>query len=261
MGLMLRYEQGVRTHVGRVRKINEDSVLARPRDGLWAIADGMGGHARGQWASATIVRALDGVVLPDAFDDAVAAVTATLEAANAEICRAGHEAGGAIGSTVVALLIRDDRYAVLWAGDSRAYRCRDRLLAGLTTDHSQVEQMVASGLLERDEADNHPMAHVLSRAVGVRETLLLDRIEGDVAAGDVFLLCSDGLSRLVSPLEIETRLIDTPPAIVAGALIACALERGAPDNVSVAVIGCDATTLVELGQRPAGEGKGERATW
>ncbi|NIJ32476.1 PP2C family protein-serine/threonine phosphatase [Sphingomonas oligoaromativorans] len=247
MAPTLRFEQGVRTHVGAVRKINEDSHLARPQDGLWAVADGMGGHIKGQWASSTIVRALSGVSLEGGFEDAAASVISALESANGEIYQAAWEAGGAIGSTVAVLLIRGARCAVLWAGDSRVYRCRDRVLQPLTTDHSQVEQMVASGLLDRAEADNHPMAHVLSRAVGVREALVLDRIDAEVEAGDVFLLCSDGLSRMVRAPEIQNLLVDKPPRAVAARLVDMALDRGAPDNVTVAVVGCDATTMVEVG--------------
>jgi len=245
MAPVFRFEQGVRTHVGNVRKINEDSHLACPLDGLWAIADGMGGHAKGQWASSTIVRALSATVLPDDFEAAASAVRKALESANGEIFEAAWEAGGAIGSTVVVLLIRAGRYAVLWAGDSRVYRCRDRALVPLTTDHSQVEQMVASGLLDRSEADNHPMAHVLSRAVGVRETLTLDRVDGDVMAGDVFLLCSD-LSDVITDDTIElTMRSHDDPTECGRRLVRLTLSAGAPDNVTVAVIGCDATTMVE----------------
>jgi len=185
-------------------------------------------------------------VLPQGFDAAVASVVAALEFANDEIFQAAWAAGGAIGSTVVVLLIRAGRYAVLWAGDSRVYRCRGRELMPLTTDHSQVEQMIARGFLDRSEADNHPMAHVLSRAVGVRDRLALDRVEGEVEAGDVFLLCSDGLSRIVDALEIRRLMIDEPPRAVACHLLDLSLNRGAPDNVTVVVVGCDATTQVDL---------------
>jgi serine/threonine protein phosphatase PrpC len=247
MAPVLRFEQGVRTHVGAVRTVNEDAHIARPLDGLWAVADGMGGHIKGQWASSTIAAALESATLSEPIEDAVAGLVEALQGANREILSAARDAGGAIGSTVAALLIRDMRYTVLWAGDSRVYRCRDRTLGLLTTDHSQVEQMVASGMLSRAEAENHPMAHVLSRAVGVREQLILDRIDGDVAAGDIFLLCSDGLSRLIGAAEIERLLVDEPPRAVVSKLVDLALDRGAPDNVTVAVVGCDATTLIGVG--------------
>jgi len=244
MGPELRFEQDVRTHVGAIRKINEDAHIARPLDGLWAVADGMGGHINGQWASATIVNALEAAILGDDFEMSVTRLTNALQDANWEILEASRVAGGAIGSTVAALLITGMRYAVIWAGDSRVYRCRDRSLTLLTTDHSQVEQMVAAGLLRREEAENHPMGHVLSRAIGVHEDLELDRIDGDVLPGDVFMLCSDGLSRLMDFAEIQQRLIGEPPRMVASTLVKLALDRGAPDNVTVAVVGCDATTLV-----------------
>jgi serine/threonine protein phosphatase PrpC len=191
-------------------------------------------------------------VLVGDVEEATTRVIAALEAANAEIYQAAWEAGGAIGSTVAVLLIRSGRSAILWAGDSRVYRCRNRALLSLTTDHSQVEQMVASGLLDRSEADNHPMAHVLSRAVGVRETLALDRVDGEVEVGDIFLLCSDGLSRMIGSSEIQRQLLDKPPRAVAARLVDMVLDRGAPDNVTVAVVGCDATTLLESDEtRPA----------
>lgn len=248
MNAVLRFEQGVRTHVGCVRTANEDAHVARPRDGIWAVADGMGGHQRGDWASACVARALRSVLLPADFDAAVDRMADALDEANREIVAEATAAGGAIGTTVAVLLIHGPRYAVLWAGDSRVYRCREHVITLLTTDHSQVEQMVAAGLLTRNEAENHPMAHVLSRAVGVRDGLTLDRIDGEAAAGDVFLLCSDGLSRVVEIADLQRVLTDHPPRAAATALIDLALDRGAPDNVTVAVIGCDATTLVGTGQ-------------
>jgi len=247
MTATIRFEQGVRSHVGRVRTANEDAHVARPRDGVWAVADGMGGHLRGEWASACVARALRSAVLPDGFDAAVERLAGAVHAANSEIVAAAAGAGGAIGSTVAALLIRDGRCAVLWAGDSRVYRHRDGTVTLLTTDHSQVEQLVAAGLLDREQAQDHPLAHVLSRAVGVRAELALDRVDGEAIAGDVFLLCSDGLSRLVEQTELQHVLVDGAPAVVADALIELALDRGAPDNVTVAVVGCDATTLIHIG--------------
>ncbi len=244
MRASLRFEQGSRTDVGCVRTINEDALLTRADDGLWAVADGMGGHAKGRWASAQIAAALDGAELPDDLDAAIAAVRAALESANATICRAGEAEGKVIGSTVTALIVKDGRYAVLWAGDSRLYRVRDGGIDLITTDHSQVEQMVASGLLTRAEAESHPMAHMLSRAVGVRPELALDERTGDVLPGDTFLLCSDGLTRMVHEDEIEAVVAQEAPRRAAAALVDLALERGAADNVTVVVVACDETTHV-----------------
>ena len=207
----------------------------------------MGGHSRGQWASAAIARALEAATLAESFDAATDGVAAALQAANDQIYAAAAEARDAIGSTVAALLIRSTRCMALWAGDSRIYLCRQGALRLLTTDHSHVEQMVAAGILTREEAENHPMAHVLSHAVGVRVDLALDRISEDVLPGDTFLLCSDGLTRSVPADEIARLLAAESPHRAAVALVDLALDRGAADNVTVVVVGCDATTLIDAG--------------
>jgi serine/threonine protein phosphatase PrpC len=114
----------------------------------------------------------------------------------------------------------------------------------LTTDHSQVQEMVQRGHLRPEEAEDHPMAHVLSRAVGVQESFEIDAVADDAAAGDVFLLCSDGLNRTVSSEEIAELLTGRTPAAAADRLVNLCLSRGAPDNVTVVVVACDATTLL-----------------
>lgn len=240
----LRFEQASQTDVGCVRTNNEDAYVARQDAGVWAVADGMGGHARGSWASSQIAAALSAAQLPDDLEGAVAAAEAAVEQANATICQGGQAAGKVIGSTVTVLVVREHNYAVLWAGDSRMYRIRDGALLRITEDHSEVEQMVARGLLTREEAQDHPLAHMLSRAVGVRPDLMLDRRSGDVRAGDIFLLCSDGLTRMVADPEIVALLRDDAPRRAAAALVELALARGAADNVTVVVVACDETTQV-----------------
>ena len=240
----LRYEQGSCSDVGCVRLVNEDSHLARDRDGLWLVADGMGGHSKGSWASSEIASSLQDIWLPFDLEGAVTATEAALVSVNASIYLAGRRDGKVIGSTVAALLIRARRFAVLWAGDSRVYRMRNDQLSLLTTDHSQVEQMVTAGLLSREEAEDHPMAHMLSRAVGVRPELTLDLLRGDVLPSDVFVLCSDGLTRTVHDNEIEALVRQSAPRAAAARLVELALERGAADNVTVMVVGCSEPTLV-----------------
>jgi serine/threonine-protein phosphatase Stp1 len=242
---MLRYEQGVASHIGCVRTINQDAWLARRDLGLWLVADGMGGHARGEWASAEIVAAVAAGVKAEDLLDAVAELTAAIERANDRLVAAAQAAGASIGSTVAALLVRGGRGTVLWAGDSRVYRYRAGLLDLLTRDHSQVEQLVTAGLITPAEAASHPMGHVLTRAIGVRDTVLLDQIEVDVLPEDVFLLCSDGLTRPVADVEIARWLARETPERAATGLLELVLSRGAPDNVTLVVLSCDATTLVE----------------
>lgn len=244
MSASLRFEQGSCTDAGCVRPINEDAYVARGQDGLWAVADGMGGHDKGYWASACIAEALGAVDLPTDLGLAAETVECALAAANARICQAGAQEGRIIGSTAAILLVRDRRYIVFWVGDSRVYHLRGDAFLLLTTDHSPVEQMVASGLLTREEADDHPMAHMLSRAVGAQGDLTIDRCAGEIRPGDRFLLCSDGLTRTIEEQEIHALVVHDTPERAAAALIDLALERGAKDNVTVVVVGCDETTLI-----------------
>jgi len=240
----LRFRDAVLTHPGRVRSDNEDNVLARPDEGLWVVADGMGGHANGKWSSRTIVNALEATTLPADFDAASEAAAAAVHKANERIwLKAG---GQPMGSTVVVLLLRGQRFAVFWAGDSRCYLLRAGKLYQLTVDHSQVQEMVATGRLTPEEAENHPMAHVLSRAVGVGPRLELDAVSDEARIGDVFLVCSDGLTRVIPDDELAAILTRGNPGAMVDTLVATCLERGAPDNVSVAVVACDETTLLAL---------------
>jgi serine/threonine protein phosphatase PrpC len=242
----LRFRDATLTHPGRVRSNNEDSVLARPDKGLWAVADGMGGHEKGEWASATITAALAEATLSDDFDEAAAAVAQAIHTANQQIWAESQALGAAMGSTAVALLLRDNRFAAFWAGDSRGYLLRAGVFYQLTTDHSQVQDMVVAGRLTPEEAEGHPMAHVLSRAVGVEPQLELDAVSDEAMIDDVFLICSDGLTRTIPDAEIAVMLSQDGPASTADHLIKLSLERGAPDNVSVVVVACDATTLLAL---------------
>lgn len=240
----LRFRDAVLTHPGRVRSDNEDNVLARPDEGLWVVADGMGGHANGKWSSRTIVNALEATTLPADFDAASEAAAAAVHKANERIwLKAG---GQPMGSTVVVLLLRGQRFAVFWAGDSRCYLLRAGKLYQLTVDHSQVQEMVVAGRLTPEEAENHPMAHVLSRAVGVGPRLELDAVSDEARIGDVFLVCSDGLTRVIPDDELAAILTRGNPGAMVDTLVATCLERGAPDNVSVAVVACDETTLLAL---------------
>jgi serine/threonine-protein phosphatase Stp1 len=242
---MLRYEQGVASHRGCVRKVNQDAWLAQPEHGLWIVADGMGGHARGEWASAQIVEFAGKRVQSKVLHVACDELTAAIEHVNQLLLAAAQADGASIGSTVAALLVRGGRGTVLWAGDSRVYRYRAGSLSLLTRDHSQVEQLVAAGLISQEEAASHPMGHVLTRAIGVRETVALDRVDCDVLPDDIFLLCSDGLTRPVADVELARWLGRETPERAANGLLELVLSRGAPDNVTLIVLGCDATTLVE----------------
>ncbi len=151
-----------------------------------------------------------------------------------------------MGSTLVALVIADGSYALLWVGDSRAYRLRDGKFTLLSHDHTQVQEMVARGILTAEQAAGHPMGHILSRAVGVQKEVAIDEVEGDVRPGDVFLLCSDGLHGIVEEREIAARLGRAAPGEALDQLIELALANGAPDNVTAIAIWASEPTLLSI---------------
>lgn len=223
------------SHVGLVRSINEDAWAALPESGLWVVADGMGGHARGDVASRMVVDALRALAVPEdartlrrAVEEALGAVNGQLQAMSAggEIC----------GATVVALLAHGRHFLVLWAGDSRAYRLGAGGLACLTRDHSLVQELVERGELDAGEARHHPLGNRITRAVGAAGELVLDAVQGELAAGDVFVLCSDGLTKHLDDAEIGAGLAAATPDEAAAALIERTLARGAGDNVTVLVL-------------------------
>jgi serine/threonine protein phosphatase PrpC len=227
-----------RTHVGGVRKHNEDACLERPDIGLWVVADGMGGHQAGDLASRLIVDNLAAIAPPPDAGSFIAEVRARLKESNQVLLDEAQRRGGdaVIGSTVVALLAHGAFFAVLWAGDSRLYRLRGGVLQQLTRDHSQVQEMIDAGLLAPDAAERHPYANVITRAVGTSPLLELDKLTDRLAADDVYLLCTDGLSKMVSDDDIGAILRNTPFAEVAEALIDAALARGGKDNVTAITV-------------------------
>jgi len=226
-----------RTHVGLRRKVNEDSMMVRTDRGLWAVADGMGGHDAGDVASAMVTDALLRLPIVYGLDQLVESAIGALKKVNHELIAlaASDDVQRTIGSTVVGLAIADGQYRCFWAGDSRAYRIRDEQIAQLTRDHSLVQDLVDAGMLSAQEAENHPNSSVITRAVGVVEELRVDTATGDVRSGDQFLLASDGLTRLVEDHELVAVLSSRPAAEAAETLIETVLARGAPDNVSIII--------------------------
>jgi serine/threonine protein phosphatase Stp1 len=224
------------TDVGKIREINEDSYFSDASLGVWAVADGMGGHEYGERASQAIVEALKSVGNAANLDAQIETVRNSVLAANSMIYAEGQAKGQRMGSTVVSLVVQDGEYAVLWAGDSRAYLYRDGALMQISRDHTQVQSLIDRGLLAPEDAAGHPMSHVLARAIGVLAQTDLDVVRDGLKPNDVFLLCSDGLYGLVSDAEIAERLDHTSLGGTAQDLINLSLERGAPDNVTVIVV-------------------------
>ncbi len=252
MNISLRLVSTATTHPGLVRRVNEDRHCERPQDGLWVVADGMGGHAHGDWAAHAVVQALEGVELPADFDAAVQTVADGVHSANRRIWAEAQRREQQMGSTVVALLIRDDRFAALWVGDSRAYLLRDDMLVPLTRDHSQVQEMVDRGLIAPEDAAHHPRGHVLARAIGVGARIAVDVVADSVEPGDRFLLCSDGLSGPVVDEELRQSLSRSSPSEAVEALLAQALARGAPDNVTAIVVAAQEATRLTFADTSGG---------
>jgi serine/threonine protein phosphatase Stp1 len=233
-GRQIRYN--AMTHVGRVRQVNEDAILVLPDHRIFVVSDGMGGHEGGDFASRLVVDAI-AVLPPDLpATEKFGQIRAALTEAHRVILTEAHRRGATMGATVVCLILADDHFGVLWAGDSRLYRLRDGAIELLTTDHSLVAAFVAAGQLSWDEAGNHPQANAITRAVGVGEALELDRIHGELHSGDRFLLCSDGLNKYTPISELGTMISNVPIEVVTEQLIQTVLSRGAADNVSVIVV-------------------------
>jgi serine/threonine-protein phosphatase Stp1 len=232
------FTSAARTHVGGVRKYNEDACIERPEIGLWAVADGMGGHQSGDVASHLIVESLAEIGLPRDAASFITEVRARLKECNFKLIEEARRRGPdtVIGSTVVALLMHGGFFACLWAGDSRLYRLRDGALQQMTRDHSQVQEMVDAGLLAPEAAEHHPYANVITRAVGTAPELELDKVTDRLIPGDLFLLCTDGLSKMVGDDAITAILRGTPASGAAETLINAALARGGKDNVTAVTV-------------------------
>ena len=234
----MAFECVSRTDVGLRRAVNEDSLMVRTECGLWAVADGMGGHDAGEVASRKVTEALQALPVVDGLDALVDSVIVALKDANRELIALAASIGTdrSIGSTVVGLAIVDGQFRCFWAGDSRAYRVRGREIMQLTRDHSLVQSLVDAGMLEPDQAVDHPNASVITRAVGVTEDLQIDITGGEVQSGDQYLLASDGLTRLVDDQELLADLTSSRPDEAADTFIDTVLARGAPDNVSMIIV-------------------------
>jgi serine/threonine-protein phosphatase Stp1 len=227
------YASQSRSHVGRVRSVNEDRLLDRADRRLWAVVDGMGGHSGGAAAATAVVDALQALADdPAPIDDA--AVRRAVSRANRTIHDGGGEGHGTSGATVVIALIEGNEATIFWAGDSRAYLIRDGRAAQLTHDHSVVQEMIDAGVLTEAAADRHPQASIVTRALGVAPAVVLDSATALLQHGDRLMLCSDGVSR-----SLDARDFTTMPAELGEAterFLGNALQRDGSDNATLVVI-------------------------
>ena len=234
--LSLSFDVGSATHAGNVRERNEDSCLVRTDTGLWAVADGMGGHAAGDLASRILVKSLDAIAQPEAAADLLQQCETQILRANAEIIGWSRAHNGAtIGTTAAVLLVRDRHFACLWAGDSRVYAISHGAIRQLSRDHSEVEELVATGVLSRDDAERWPH-NVITRAVGAAEELELEIVTGSAEPGDIFVICSDGLTRHLGDDEILHHAAHRHARAACEDMLELALARGGVDNVTVIVV-------------------------
>ena len=231
------FRVGHGSHVGCRRKVNEDGLIARADLGLWAVADGMGGHSAGDVASALILGRLETTGIALGCDDLAARVLARLVDADEAIRDHARRHGlGMIGSTVAVLGVQGRDYACLWAGDSRVYRLHDGQILPLTRDHSEVVELLDAGVISAAQAETWPRRNVITRAIGVTGGESCAVIRGKVMDHDRFVLCTDGLTGHLDDTEIADLATALTPELAAEALIRRTLERGARDNVTVIVI-------------------------
>jgi serine/threonine-protein phosphatase Stp1 len=222
------------THTGTVRDHNEDALLDRPDLGLWAVADGAGGHARGDVAARMVVEALEAIPSNLAAAEMLAEVRQRISEAHANL-RAVHggEPDDISATTVVVLIARGEHYACLWAGDSRGYLLRDGLFEQITRDHSVVQELLDAGTITPEQADGHPSANVITRAVGAQNEVELEKVTSRLRPGDRVLLCSDGLCKAVPDAELARLLAGSPEV---DRLIEAALAHAGRDNVTAVSI-------------------------
>ncbi len=246
-----------RTDVGQVREGNEDALLIR--DGLFAVADGMGGHLAGEVASATALEllenALDGRVFQDS-EAARAALSDTVVEANQRVSSLAEENPEyrGMGTTLTAAMVEGRRVHIAHVGDSRAYLLRNGQFQQLTDDHTLVQHLVDEGQITAAEAESHPQRSIITRAIGVAEEVEVDTFTVDLRPGDQLLLCSDGLTGVVEDSDIAERLReDASPQDVVDGLVALANDAGGPDNITVVLLRYDDESAAEDAEvrRPA----------
>ena len=236
----LRADQSIKinstalTDIGLVRDNNEDSYLHLPEKQLWAVADGMGGCEGGEIASAIAISHLKQAMV--AGEDLVTAI----QQCHFQVEQAAIDGIGSkgMGSTIVALSIEGNQYQMAWVGDSRCYLWRSKLTC-LSKDHSYIQLMLDQGLITEDEIESHPYKHAITQALGgIGSTVKIDCVTGGVKQGDIFLLCSDGLSGEVSDDDLEQVLCRHDQTVdkKAQKLVNMALMNGGKDNIALIVV-------------------------
>lgn len=238
-GRYFRFDTAAVSDKGCVRDLNEDQFLAQPALGIWVVADGMGGHDAGEIASSTIVEYLGTIGIASSAPDLRARFEDRLARANDEIQRISEMRNGAvIGSTVAALVAYDQQFACIWSGDSRVYRVRSGQIQQISRDHTEVQELLDHGIITQQEALNWARRNVITRAVGVTPEISIDIEQGQIEPGDMFLLCSDGLTAHVAEREMLEVMAERAPGDACNTLLEMTLSRGGTDNVTIIVVHC-----------------------
>jgi protein phosphatase len=278
--MRLRYVAAAKTDVGQKRQGNEDRFCLDPSLGLYVVADGMGGHAAGEVASRLAVETIQEWMEKYLSGADVAIVGPAVAAASAEAnfllssirlanriifdsAKDRREYAG-MGTTVVAVLAQDDRFVLAHVGDSRIYRIRQHDIVQISRDHSFVQEQVDNGMMSASEAHQSQYRHMITRALGLKESVEVDLTEQPARPGDVLLLCSDGLSDLLDDEDMLAAVRDHADDLeqACQALVARANSKGGDDNITVLVVQAKAGNEVEsvhrgsTGVAAAAEGRG-----
>ena len=233
----LVWQSAARTVPGPSHPVNEDAYLDAAHAGLWAVADGMGGHSQGDFASLSVCEALSTAPFAATLGERVGALETALGEVNAMLRAAANDRGPGvtIGAAVAGLVIHDHHAVCLWSGDSRAYLSRDDALYQLTRDHKLVRELVDSGRLSEAEAATHPDRHVITSAIGVQEPVRVEVAHVPLQAGDRLLLCTDGVSDCYMPMEIGEAMRLDPLSCVDTLLSGVSVRGGSDDATAVAI--------------------------
>ena len=225
-----------RTDVGKVRANNQDAPIVSEKLRLYGVADGMGGHKGGEVASTSarddLLRELEGKT------PSVAALSGAIEEVNRQIYHQQEhdDALTGMGTTLYVLWMSDNFVYIGHVGDSRVYLLRDGEFKQMTLDHSLVEQLVREGVLTEEEAQNHPMRNIITRAIGTDESVEVDVVVEERRKGDLWLACSDGLHGLVDDRQMRDALRQYAPEKAADVLLKAALDAGGRDNVTLVIV-------------------------
>ncbi len=224
----LRYRASSLSHEGRQRPRNEDSVLVHPSGALWAVADGMGGHRHGDFASQTAVAELARIQISGDVETDAERILRAVWSANREIFQRSERERATVGTTLAALYAFEGRCVCFWVGDSRIYRIRDGAIQRLTDDHTHLRYLIESGQIGPEQAKTHPMRHVLARALGAERQVRVETKLHDVEPDDVYVICSDGLTVVVPDDEILRAVVGGPIGGASERLVELSLSRARP---------------------------------